>query len=116
MKKIILTEREQKLIERWQMKAVNRIQELQFLLMNHIVLSLQEEELDPQLAQLVDCPSLGASHIIYDFNYSGTQRFDIELEYVHEGRFIEFKPFYLNSNANIIYTHSIKEAIDNYHD
>ena len=115
MKKIILTEREQRLIEHWQMKAINRIPELQFLLMKQIVFFLQEEGLEPRLAHLVDCLSSGVSHIIYDFNYSNDQRFDVELEYIRESQFIDFKPFYQNENGTIIYTPSIKAAIDNYY-
>lgn len=115
LKKFILSEREMRLIERWQMNAINRIPELQFLLMKQIVFFLQEEGLEPRIAQLVDCPSSGVSHIVYSFDYSDIQRFDVELEYMRENQSIEFKPFYLNENSNIIYTQSIKEAIDNYY-
>ncbi|WP_349652155.1 hypothetical protein [Lactococcus lactis] len=76
------------LIERWKMRAINRIPELQFLLMKQVVLFLQEEGLEPQLAHLVDCPSSGVSHIIYDFNYSNDQRFGVELEYIRESQAI----------------------------
>lgn len=112
-KTVILSDREKGLIEHWSMRAVLRISELQFLFMKSILYMLDEEGLSSEHTRLVEAPSLGESHIIYDFEYENKLRFDIEIEYKPKDGAILIKPFYLNQ-SKVLFTKTIKEAIAGY--
>ncbi|WP_339000904.1 hypothetical protein VNN37_10235 (plasmid) [Lactococcus garvieae] len=112
-KTIQLSDREVKLIERWKMSSVNRIPELQFLIMKSIISMLNDESLNFEQARLVDNSELGESHIIYDFDYGTQSRFDLEVVFKSKEKVLSFKPFYLDG-AKISYTLTIKAAMNGY--
>jgi hypothetical protein len=112
-KTVTLSDREQRLIEHWSMRGMPRISELQFLFMKGIVYMLDEEGLSLELTRLVEVPSLGDSHIVYDFEYDNKLKFSIEIEHKPNDKITLIKPFYLNQ-SKVLYTKTIKEAIDGY--
>lgn len=112
-KTVVLSDREQGLIKHWSMKAVLRISELQFLFMKSILYMLDDEGLSTEVTRLVEAPSLGVSHIVYDFEYDNKSRFSIEIEHKPNDNVTLFKPFYLEK-SKILYTKTIKEAIEGY--